>query len=175
MADRIGNKKNNKLKGTNDDDKIIGKKGNDTLIGKDGNDLLEGGKGKDKLKDGAGEDTVFGGKGKDKLIAGEGSDDMYGGGGKDGFFYKGGALGDDRIWDFQAGKDKLYISEDYGFDNVQHVINNVANDGDDYRVDLSMDKDGFAKGKEGYQVALIDYQRNNKFDLDDLAGDIILY
>ena len=175
MANIIGNKKNNKLIGTNNNDTIKGKGGNDLLKGKKGNDLLKAGDGKDILMDGKGNDEVYGGKGKDKFFAGKGEDDMWGGKGNDKFYYEGGKLGNDRIWDFKAGKDKLYISKDYGFDNKQHVIDNVANNGDDFRVDLSMDEDGFAAGKEGYQVALIEYQQNNKYDLNDLKDDIILF
>lgn len=169
MANINGNGKDNKLIGTNNDDTIKGKGGKDVLKGKKGDDLLKGGSGNDKLYDGVGNDTVFGGKGSDKFFAGKGSDDMYGGGGKDKFYYDGGKLGDDRIWDFQAGKDKLYISESYGFDSVKDVIKETREDGDTYSIDLSN-----GDGKEGYQIHLIDYTDNDKYDMKDLADDIIL-
>ncbi|WP_421726469.1 hypothetical protein [Bauldia sp.] len=163
MAKRIG---------TNGDDKLKGTNKNDILKGKGGNDLIKGKKGNDKIFDGGGDDTVFGGDGKDKFFAGKGSDDMYGGAGKDKFYYEGGKLGDDRIKDFEPGKDKLYISKSYGYNSVKQVIDNVSHNRDDFRVDLSLDKDGFGKGKEGYQVHLENYAENG--NLKDLEDDIIL-
>ena len=53
----IGNKKANRITGTEEDDYIDGGAGKDTLIGGDGNDTLVGGKGNDSLKGGDGDDV----------------------------------------------------------------------------------------------------------------------
>jgi Ca2+-binding RTX toxin-like protein len=54
---KVGNNKNNKLKGTGKDDILDGKRGNDKLYAQNGDDTLIGGGGKDILNGGGGNDT----------------------------------------------------------------------------------------------------------------------
>lgn len=59
MATIEGDKLDNQLIGTDDDDMLYGKLGNDTLYGNAGNDILRGGKGFDRLEGGLGNDRYF--------------------------------------------------------------------------------------------------------------------
>lgn len=79
----VGNKRDNKLRGTAGHDVIFGRGGNDTLIGKGGMDILCGAAGKDILKGKVGIDVMLGGGGNDKLIGGPDIDIGLGGPGKD--------------------------------------------------------------------------------------------
>ena len=94
----FGNKKANKIIGTNEDDFIDGKTGGDTLSGGKGKDTLVGGKGNDSLSGGAGNDSLWGGAGDDTL---------FGGAGKDIFVYHDGD-GDDIISDYTT-LDKIRV------------------------------------------------------------------
>jgi Ca2+-binding RTX toxin-like protein len=74
--------------------------GNDTIIGNDAANAIDAG---------AGDDTVEGGAGDDYLTGGPGSDLLYGGPGADTFYYGpfDGLTGEDAIWDFEVGIDKI--------------------------------------------------------------------
>ncbi|MBF2037065.1 MAG: hypothetical protein IGR92_16705 [Leptolyngbyaceae cyanobacterium T60_A2020_046] len=63
-----GNKKGNRLNGTNGNDLIDGKGGNDRLNGRDGDDVLIGGNGNDILNGDTGADIMAGGKGNDRYF-----------------------------------------------------------------------------------------------------------
>lgn len=72
-----GNKNNNKLNGTdNNDDTIYGYEGADILKGYAGDDILRGADGMDILNGGAGDDTIIGGKDNDTLD-GDAGDDTF--------------------------------------------------------------------------------------------------
>jgi Ca2+-binding RTX toxin-like protein len=125
----VGNDGDNVLKGKdgkdvligNDgDDKLIGGTGKDTLSGGEGDDILKGGTGNDKLYGFAGDDKLFGAEGKDTLIGGLGNDTLFGGAGKDlltgdegadVFGFLKGEKGLDVITDFEAGVDKIDLSD----------------------------------------------------------------
>ncbi len=69
-----GNKKANKIIGTEEDDTIKGGGAKDTILGGDGNDELYGEIGNDSLIGGKSDDSLWGGKGSEILTGGEGND-----------------------------------------------------------------------------------------------------
>ncbi|MEG4987522.1 DUF4347 domain-containing protein [Microcoleus sp. BR0-C5] len=115
------------VNGGDGSDILYGKAGNDILDGGDGNDivyggddddLLNGGNGSDRLYGDAGNDTVngdagndilYGGDGDDILNGGAGSDRLYGDAGNDTFILASG-MGQDSIYNFQDGKDKIQLN-----------------------------------------------------------------
>lgn len=121
-----GDSGNDKLYGDAGNDKLYGGAGDDTLSGGEGNDTLNGGAGKDALSGGNGDDFLFGyagndklngnagndrlegGLGNDSLDGGTGNDILSGGAGADTFYIKSGQ-GNDRITDFEAGRDGLDV------------------------------------------------------------------
>lgn len=119
------------INGNSDDDTLYGDTGADVLNGQSGDDILFGGNGTDKLIGGGGDDILFGGLHNDKLYGGSGNDQLAGGDGRDYltassgndiieggldndklrggsgadtflFDFSDGALGNDRIYDFEA-------------------------------------------------------------------------
>lgn len=114
---KVGNAKNNTIKGTSQSDHLIGLDGRDTLIGYAGNDILEGGNHNDCLNGGAGDDTLIGGGGNDRLLGGPGNDYLTGNSGADRFIFNSGRnfvrtdLGVDRITDFSVTDgDKIILN-----------------------------------------------------------------
>ena len=75
-----------------------------------GDDTLDGGLGDDVLAGEEGSDTLFGGLGNDTLIGGTGDDTLDGGAGEDVFVLTEGG-GDDRIGNFEMGRDRLNTSD----------------------------------------------------------------
>lgn len=75
-------------------DRLNGGGGNDVLIGRGGNDRLSGGAARDRLEGGAGNDWLDGGQSNDVLI---------GGAGEDTFVFELGAMGRDKVRDYEAG------------------------------------------------------------------------
>lgn len=78
-----GNRRANRLTGTDDRDELIGDWGDDQLFGGAGDDLLIGDLNGDSSDAAAGNDKLFGGEGNDVLIGGRGDDQMIGGAGND--------------------------------------------------------------------------------------------
>jgi len=74
MAIYKGDKRGNRINGSNNDDEIYGYEGNDTLKGNSGNDTLVGGTGTDSLDGGNGNDILIGGIDNDSLGGREGVD-----------------------------------------------------------------------------------------------------
>lgn len=87
----------NRIDGQGGNDRISGAGGADVLFGRDGNDLLFGG---------SGNDSIEGGTGNDQITGGAGNDTLWGNAGADRFIF-GAADGDDWIWDFEDGIDRL--------------------------------------------------------------------
>ncbi len=132
----IGNKLANEIKGQKGDDTVSAGSGKDTVYGGLGNDTLSGQKGNDKIwgDDGGddifgnnGRDTLRGGKGRDEIDGGKGNDKMYGGGGKDTFVFSANG-GNDVIYDFTDGLDKLKF---VGLGTQAQVLASAANVGSD--------------------------------------------
>ncbi|QHQ36104.1 calcium-binding protein [Algicella marina] len=94
------------LRGGGGDDELRGSAGHDELRGDAGDDLVSGGGGHDLMFGGLGDDDLKGFGGDDTLNGGQGDDLLSGGSGADVFqFYRN--AGEDRIWDFQNGTDKI--------------------------------------------------------------------
>lgn len=91
-------------------DLIFGHGGDDVALGGNGNDQIYGNEGNDTLYGQAGNDNIRGGTGDDEIDGGLGNDAMRGGDGAD-IFVIGEVSGNDRIFDFQNGVDKIDISE----------------------------------------------------------------
>jgi len=89
---------------------ITGNSASNTLFGVQGNDNLRGGTGDDVLDGGLGNDTLLGGSGNDTLIGSFGNDVLIGNAGADGFIFNSSNQGIDRITDFVAVDDTLYVS-----------------------------------------------------------------
>ena len=87
------------------------------LRGEAGNDAIWGNGGADVINGGIGDDAIAGGTGADTMIGGSGNDHIWGGGGNDRFEFASN-WGDDWVWDFQAGSDKLYLSQVGGLNNL---------------------------------------------------------
>jgi len=79
------------------------------LNGGEGNDRLHGNNGADILFGGAGRDVIKGGTGDDRLNGGEGNDLLFGGKGADTFVFAENA-GDDRVYGFENGRDKIDLT-----------------------------------------------------------------
>lgn len=140
----IGNDGDNLLSGEDGRDVLLGGLGNDTLFGGEGNDVLSGGGDHDSLVGGNGDDRLFGGDGDDELFGGGGRDTLLGGAGEDTLFggqgpdqLTGGADADvfgflrfekgvDVITDFQAGIDKIDLS-DFNTDFAHLKLQNSGN------------------------------------------------
>ena len=103
-----GTKKDDKLKGTSDDDTLNGKKGEDVLKAKAGFDTLIGGKHKDVLKGGNDGDVLIGGKDKDKLYGQEGYDCYV-------FDFKmtkkSAKKHQDKVYGFETDKDEIHLKQ----------------------------------------------------------------
>ncbi len=78
---------------------INGDSGANTLTGTAGSDTIDGK---------AGDDTINGGGGNDRIIAGQGNDQLYGEAGNDTFVFAA-SNGNDYIFDFTPGSDKLEL------------------------------------------------------------------
>ncbi|SCZ71964.1 Ca2+-binding protein, RTX toxin-related [Epibacterium ulvae] len=119
-----GARGNDRLYGQRGNDRLEGQAGHDSLWGGAGTDRLVGGTGADQLRGQAGNDRLFGGTGRDDLGGGQGQDRLYGqqgadrlnggagadllwGGAEGDVFVFAGRHGQDRIMDFQQGRDVM--------------------------------------------------------------------
>jgi len=157
----LGNSGGDVLIGDGGDDTLVGGKGNDTLSGGEGHDDLFGGKGNDRLEGLAGDDALFGSSGRDTLIGGPGNDTLFGGSGKDQlvgddgsdvFGFLRGESGVDVVADFEAGIDRIDLS-DFGTD-----FNSLSfkNDGEDVVVTVGSGKNAVKFKLLGYQASDLD-------------------
>lgn len=96
------------VRGRGGDDHIRGQAGDDWLVGGAGDDTLKGGGGADRLIGNSGQDDLRGGGGSDTLKGGQADDALTGNGGADVFQF-GARHGDDRVTDFQLGRDRVEI------------------------------------------------------------------
>jgi trimeric autotransporter adhesin len=113
-----GDNGNDKLLGNNFSDTLDGGSGEDFLYGGSDDDLLFGGSDRDSLygQDGSdvlygdsGDDVLNGGTGFDRVIGGSGNDTLRGGADADDFIFSGLEIGNDKIWDFTLGSDKIVL------------------------------------------------------------------
>ncbi|MBE9192842.1 calcium-binding protein [Gloeocapsopsis crepidinum LEGE 06123] len=85
---------------------LFGGAGNDTL---EGGGTLDGGDGDDKLRGGSDNDTLIGGSGHDTLFGSFGDDVLTGDAGRDCFGFYEPFQGIDKITDFVAGEDRIFV------------------------------------------------------------------
>lgn len=115
----LGQSGDDRLSGGGGPDRLSGGWGHDTLAGGYGNDLMTGGRGQDHLMGQRGHDRLFGGPGDDRLEGGAGNDRLFGGSGRDvltggsgsDLFIFRGAVGLDKITDFQPDVDRILIDK----------------------------------------------------------------
>ena len=118
-----GGADNDSLTGETGDDKLNGDAGDDSIFGGEGNDSIWGGLGNDTLYGEAGDDKLYGDAGNDILIGGAGDDSLWGGDGENIFYYASGD-GDDSIFNYAAGSDKIFLASG-SIDDVMLDGNNV--------------------------------------------------
>jgi len=155
----VGGDGKDELSGGDGNDVLKGGDGNDDLAGGEGDDILKGGEGSDTLFGLAGDDELFGADGKDSLIGGLGNDTLFGGAGRDTltggdgsdvFGFLKGEKGLDVIEDFEAGVDKIDLSDfNTDFDKLK-----FKDDGDDVIVTVG-------KGKSAVKFKLLGYQKSD--------------
>jgi Ca2+-binding RTX toxin-like protein len=111
-------------------DTIRGGAGDDILGGQSGTDWIYGNAGDDNIRGGSGSDYLFGGRGSDWIWAQAGNDKMWGGGGSDRFDFNSGSDGQDVIYDFEPGIDRVRIAppDPITFDEL--IASATVDDGD---------------------------------------------
>lgn len=123
------------------DDRLHGGDGQDRLYG-DSEDVLATNGGRDKLYGGANHDALYGGAGNDILDGGAGNDWLRGGQGADKFVFEG-AWGDDRIADFQSGRDLIVLSgQGLALSNLRLTATDIDQDGQVDDILIMTDRDG---------------------------------
>ena len=110
---------NDVLAGGVGDDQISGGAGDDVIAGGSGDDTIRAGAGDDVIDAGAGDDNVWAGAGNDLIDGGAGNDVLRGGSGNNVFRF-GVEAGNDRILDFDKGRDRLDLTafHDYQLSQV---------------------------------------------------------
>jgi len=119
----IGLAGDDNLSGLGGYDVIFGGQGRDRLEGDRGNDYLVGDRGNDVLLGGKGNDTLIGGRGNDILIGDAGKNRLRGGSGQDNFILWLGGQPDRFaiIQDFQVGQDKLSLTGELNFEQLNFI------------------------------------------------------
>lgn len=122
-----GTQQRDALQGTTLDDVIRGLGGRDRIFGYTGNDQLQGNRHRDELIGGDGNDQLVGNRGRDRLMGeagndilrgGIGSDQLSGGTGEDVFVVES-LAGLDIVQDFTVGEDKLKLSGNLQWEQLQ--------------------------------------------------------
>lgn len=122
----VGGTESDVLRGGTGLDSLYGGTGNDKLYGGDDADQLSGDDGNDQLFGEAGGDNLFGDAGRDTLTGGAGADWLTGGASNDRFVFDTG-FGDDIVYDFQDGVDRLAFSGIVGVTGVANLsISQIA-------------------------------------------------
>jgi serralysin len=130
--------------------------GNDVaneLRGEGGNDWLWGNGGNDIVNGGSGDDAVAGGAGADDVIGGTGNDHLWGGTNADDFMFDD-SWGNDWIWDFQVGSDKIDLSDVAGLNNINQLSVQNTNNGVQYSFN---GQSILLVGLSSWQVATTDF------------------
>ena len=113
--------------------------GDDVALGGAGNDVIFGGRGADVLRGDEGNDKIFGGRGADLIDGGAGNDKLFGGRGPDTFVYEEGD-GDDWIFGFRAGQDKIDLTGYDGITSFEDIEDDIS--GRFFRTEIEFDDGG---------------------------------
>lgn len=102
---------------------VDGSSVNDLIYGHGGANVLHGNEGGDWLWGADGNDLLYGDEGNDVIIGGAGDDFLFGGDGADAFWYGDyvGSLGDDHIYYFEDGVDKIYFVDTHGISGFSDI------------------------------------------------------
>ncbi len=117
---------NDVLSGGLSGDLVIGGSGHDVVYGGAAGDLLLGESGDDLLFGEGGADVIRGGAGSDILVGGDGDNVLQGGAGEDMFVVDVGAVGNERIVDFNLLEDSLVF---LGLEPADRGLEGTAVDG----------------------------------------------
>lgn len=109
---------------------VYGSQYNDSLRGNALDNVLSGGNGIDWLYGRGGNDTLLGGDGADTLFGNDGDDVLTGGAGIDRFYF-GAGDGKDRITDFLAGYDQVFLGTALGVASFADVQAKAVQSGSD--------------------------------------------
>ena len=112
---------------------INGNNGFDTIYAGEGNDAVRGGADSDLIYGGLGNDNLFGDTGFDVIFGGAGNDKLTGGGDADVFVFCAGD-GSDTILDFEAGVDKVDLTNFGYFEEFTPFF--FGTDGNDFVVNF---------------------------------------
>lgn len=177
----VGDRRNNRIYGSDQQDIISGMGGHDRLYGLDGNDVLAGDEGRDTLYGGSGEDILEGGQDRDRLYGGndndmlsggQGNDKLYGGSGDDiltggtGNDFLSGEAGDDTYqFALGDGNDTIYNRDYTGLDQLVMAEGITLNDliFERNRNDLTVSIAG-----ESDSVTVSNWYRGDKYQLDSI-------
>ena len=130
----IGGTGNDFLDGNAGHDWLEGGEGDDELDGGAGDDVLSGGAGNDTLKGSAGDDILAGHEGSDRLDGGTGDDSLDGGSGADVFVFAHGH-GNDVIYDFTSGSDRIDLTAFSEFRDFEDLT--ITSDDSGVTIDLT--------------------------------------
>ncbi|GAB4545807.1 MAG: hypothetical protein Tsb0014_40140 [Pleurocapsa sp.] len=143
-----GNDGDDNLQGNNGKDTLLGGSGIDIIFGNADNDQLRGGAGSDRLDGGDGDDILSGLEDDDFLNGGTGNDTLQGDSGTDRFIFQLNS-GQDTITDFKVSEDIIEVSSQYGFKNVNEVLDKIQFVGIDgqggFVSDLTFDDSNFVR------------------------------
>lgn len=133
-----GTSGDNVLLGSTKRDNLLGLGGNDELLGGDDADRLNGNSGNDALYGGEGNDRLYGEVGEDRLYGEDGDDQLYGDTPSDqnndeGFadiFVFDSNDGNDKVFDFEVGIDKVELTDGGDFALTYRGGNTILTYGD---------------------------------------------
>ena len=138
----MGTDFNDRIFGNNDDNLIDGGSGNDSLFGRNGADTIHGGQGDDLISAGAHNDIINGDAGNDRLYTGTGNDIVV---------FETSESGNDTVYDFVLGLDRILIDDDSGnFDSFGELMAAGSENGADVTFDFG---DGNSLTIKGYTLA----------------------
>ena len=103
-----------------DIENVSGSSLGDLISGDGGVNVIRGNEGGDWILGGGDDDTILGDDGNDVIVGEGGTDLLFGGAGADAFFY-GSMFGDDYIYDFENGVDKIYVDDNFGTSSFSDI------------------------------------------------------
>ena len=106
-----------------DIENVSGSSLNDFIYGDSNNNVIRGNEGGDWIWGSGGNDTILGDDGNDVVVGGIGNDLLFGGDGADAFWYGSynAGLGNDNIYDFENGVDKVYFVDAPGMSDFSDI------------------------------------------------------